>query len=128
MESLAMWHIRFIIILRRQKQVDLCEFEDILNSIACSRTTKTAQQGLVLRGGEGEEVEKREEKNEEEKKEEARSWIVEFYESVIPKEDSEGKRDSVLLAIVNRWLFKVSAYRADRKPSKPLIWIQFPFL
>lgn len=46
-----MWHIRFIIILRRQKQVDLCEFEDILDSIARSRTTKTAQQGLVLRGG-----------------------------------------------------------------------------
>lgn len=73
MESLAMWHIRFIIILRRQKQVDLCEFEDILNSIACFRTTKTEQQGLVLRGGEGEEVEKREEKKEEEKKQEARS-------------------------------------------------------
>lgn len=68
-----MWHIRFIIILRRQKQVDLCEFEDILDSIACSRTTKTAQQGPVLIGGEGEEMEKREEKKEEEKKEEARS-------------------------------------------------------
>lgn len=57
-----MWHICFIIILRRQKQVDLCEFEDILNSIECSRTTKTVKQGLVLRGGEGEEVEKREER------------------------------------------------------------------